>query len=401
MRLPFLRHEAAWSGWAFAIALILLSSASAKAQEDSTDVGDEDVPTSIPANATMATDSVQVPSSRGTVANADSTSPDSSDDVPKDGWHGSSAILTTGYSRSSDAGNAQTKSATLDLSSSWRKGILDVTPTASTTWENSTTGTKNAASATGQLAASLEPWEPLTMTASSFYTAQNGPDDYGGFLRIQLAHALPLHFDVATTGTATASRLEPIAPAVDITIGQDFTHFGWTTTGTWSHQSNDFTYSKSRSRTVVANKTSRVVNDTVMVDTSAYLNEWGAKMKLSAKGRNWESGPFAAATLEWIPVGTDVIAVAAKSGTTKRNSTSNTAKDETLELGWTGSWSPKEWLSLDASASNTWSWNDLELSSKGALSVPPETLKKRARQTGTSTLPTPGFTANLAATYYF
>jgi hypothetical protein len=324
---------------------------------------------------------------------------DDSDDTPKDGWRHTVVELSTSTFRASDTTHVRTATLSLDLSKSWRSGIISLSPSLSLQIQRNLVKDTSLRSATGQLLGSVSPTSWLTFVSAGYYTVQGGENDYGGYGKVKLSHSLGAHLDGYLTGSVSDDHLGTVFPSAALSIGQDFEPFEWSLDGNWSYQSVGYSITKLRS---VSNAKGGVRKDTIDSDTSKYISEWGAGLSMRVKGESWGTGPFVNYTLQWAPLGTDVIAVKNGAGPVTRKSQSATAKNQTIELGWNGTISPKDWLDIDLSISNVWAKQDISLTRKGALAVSRAQLNQRVKYLqDKSTPPAVGLNISLGATVDF
>lgn len=306
----------------------------------------------------------------------------------------------SGY-RSSDSGHAASGTVDFDISRSFRWKLLAITPTLDLETQDALPHTTVVNSATASLSASASPLSWLSFTARGFRLFQDSADDYGAYLRTGLAASLPAGIAVSASAGVSDNHLGRPVPSVGIGLSQDLDIFDWSLGGSWSRESQS--YANTRIRTAIKQgKTGALISDTIVSDTSAYANLWGASATMNVSGDDWSTGPSAGFTWSTIPMGTSRIVTPGASG--KRNETSSaTARNTTLELGWNAVWSPLDWLDLTASVANTWAWQQVEVASKGKgkASASPQQLKQRAKELGTASPPPAGLSLSLEANVVF
>ena len=337
-----------------------------------------------------------VPAPKAVASTKDTASDDDdSDDTPKDGWQHTFVTLTASSFRASDTTDVRTGALTLDLSKAWKSGVATLTPSLDLLYQKDIVHDTVLRSATGQILGEVAPTSWLTLASAGYYTSQTGPDDFGGYGKVTLSPKMEAHFKSSLSGTVSDDHLGSPFPSSELTFGQDFDPFEWSLNGDWSYQS--VSYGFERLHTNAKGK-----SDTTETDTSKYINEWGAGLSMRAKGESWSTGPFTNVTLQWTPLGTDVIAVVKSKTAVARKTQNQIAKNETLELGWNGTLSPKDWLDIDFSVSNVWAKEDISLTRKGTLTVSRAELAQRAKYLqDKATPPAAGLNLSLGATADF
>jgi hypothetical protein len=321
-----------------------------------------------------------------------------SDTAATQGWQPLTLGTTLGFSRSADSGNAVTGLGTLGLSASWKRGLFSLTPSGNLDYQKDFQERTRLVSGTGQLAAGFAPLSFLSFGASGYYTAQDAADDWGGYLNADLAWKLGAGFALGLSGSGSTSRLGAPFPGLGLSLSQDLDVASWSLSGGWSYQKS--TYEALRvSSTKLKGQTT--LSDTALSEDSRYGSRFSASAEASLDHESWSLGPTLSWTYATVPLASGELAVTRKNATSSKVSTS-TARNQTLELGGNGAWTPLDWLSFSLSVSYTWSWQDVNLSGgrKGTSSF--AQVRQQARRLDDLTAPPPaGLDASLSAEIEF
>jgi len=348
----------------------------------------------------QGTDSTHLPDTAPSAIAPVASPPDS---LPprKDGWGDFSLSATLSGYHSSDSGHAASATVDFDISRSFRWKLLAITPSLDLEAQDALPHTTVVNSATASLAASVSPLSWLSFTARGFRLFQDSVDDYGAYLHAGLAASLPAGIAASASAGISDNHLGRPIPSASIGLSQDLDVFDWSLSGSWSRESQSYTNIRIRTAVKQA-KTGALISDTTVSDTSAYANLWSASASMNVSGDDWSTGPSAGFTWSTVPMGTSRIVTQGANG--KSNETSSaTARNTNVELGWNAVWSPLDWLNLTASIANTWAWQQLKVASKGKgkTASSPQQLKQRAKELGTPSPPPAGLSLTLEADVSF
>lgn len=310
---------------------------------------------------------------------------ESSDTGAVQGWQAVTLGTTLGFNRSADSGNAVTGIGALELATSWKRGVFSLAPSGNLDYQKDFQDHTRLVSSTGQLAAGLVPLSFLSLGTSGYYTTQDGADDWGGYLRAGLVWKPGLALSLGLSGSGSASRLGSPFPGLGISLSQDLDVASWSLSGGWSYQESRYSVlsvSATKTKGQASASTATVSED------ARYGSRFSAGAEASVDREAWSLGPTLSWTYAAVPLSSGEFAITRKNGTNSTTSTS-TARNQTLELGGNGAWTPLDWLSISLSVIYTWSWQDLSLSGKGKWASSSTQIRQQARRLDDLTAPPP------------